>query len=73
MFQQYVFDPKRRKYADIYLANQYKGYACYLNGQGQWGLALRYFVKALLLGRQRLPLHLERRLGNLRAIAIVMK
>ena len=73
MFQQYVFDPKCRKYADIYLANQYKGYARYLNGQGQRGQALRYFAKALLLGRQRLPLYLERRLGNLRAIAIMMK
>ena len=66
MFQQHVFDSKHRKYADIYLANQYRGYARYLRGQGQWGQALRYFVKALFLSRQRLLLYLERRLENLR-------
>ena len=73
MFQQHVFDPKNRKYADIYLANQYKGYACYLNGQGQRGQALRYFAKALFLSRQRLPLYLERRLGNLRTPSVMVK
>lgn len=65
MFQQHVFEPKHRKYADIYLANQYMGYARYLRGQGQPGQALRYFAKALFLSRQRVPLYLERRLGRL--------
>lgn len=60
MFQRHVFDLKHRKYADIYLANQHKGYARYLNGQGQWGQALHHFAKALFLSRQRLPLYLER-------------
>ena len=73
MFQQHVFDLRHRKYADIYLANQYKGYARYLRGQGQRGQALRYFVKALFLSRQRLPLYLERRLGNLRASSAAME
>ena len=73
MFQQHVFDPKHRKYADIYLANQYRGYARYLSGQGHRGQALRYFAKALFLSRQRLPLYLERRLGNLRAPSAAMK
>ena len=73
MFQQHVFDPRHRKYADIYLANQCKGYARYLNGQGQWGQALRYFAKALFLSRQRLPLYLERRLGNLRPPAAAVQ
>ena len=67
MFQQHVFDPRDRKYADIYLANQCRGYARYLNGQGQRGQALRYWAKALFLSRQRLPLYLEHRLGKLRA------
>ena len=73
MFQQHVFEPRHRKYADIYLANQYKGYARYLNGQGQSGPALRYFAKALFLSRQRLPLYLERRLGNWRAPAAAVQ
>ena len=69
MFQQHVFEPRHRKYADIYLANQYKGYARYLREQGQPGQALQYFAKALFLSRQRLPLYLERRLSNWRAPA----
>lgn len=73
MFQRYVFEPSHRKYADIYLANQYMGYARYLRGQGQWGQALRYFANALFLNRQRLPLYLERRLGSLLASSTAMK
>lgn len=73
MFQQHVFEPRHRKYADIYLANQYKGYARYLRGQGQRGPALRYFAKALFLSRQRLPLYLERRLGSWRAPAAAVQ
>lgn len=73
MFQQHVFEPRHRKYADIYLASQYKGYARYLSGQGQRGQALRYFAKALFLSRQRLPLYLERCLGNLRATSSPLK
>lgn len=69
MFQQHVFDPRHRKYADIYLANQCKGYARYLRGQGHWRQALRYAAKALFLSRQRLPLYLERRLSSYRAPA----
>lgn len=73
MFHQHVFDPQHRKYADIYLANQCKGYARYLNGQGQRGQALWYWAKAFILSRQRLPLYLERRLGNLRAPSAASK
>lgn len=73
MFQQHVFDPKHRKYADIYLANQYKGYAFYLNRQDQWGQALYHFAKALFLSRQRLPLYFERCLDTLLAPSVAIK
>ncbi|MET4076697.1 glycosyltransferase [Hymenobacter sp. UYCo722] len=73
MFQQHVFDPRNQRYADIYLANQYSGYARYLRGQGQRGKALEYFAKALFLSWHRLPLYFERRLITLRFLLIIRK
>ena len=65
MFQKHVFEPKEKKHADIYLANQYKGYVRYLCAQGQRLQSLRYFVKSLFYSRKRIPLYLERRLQKL--------
>ena len=62
MFQQYVFDQKHRKHADIYLAQQYRNYAKYLGSQGQSRKQLHYLAKAFLLNLQRIPLYIERRL-----------
>lgn len=66
MFQQHVFEPKYRKYADIYLAQKYESYAKYLGHQGQWAQKLNYSVKSLFLNLKCTPLHFERQWAKLR-------
>ena len=61
MFQQHVFGPEHKKYADIYLAQQYRNYARFLGVQGKIWQQLCYLSKALFLDRQRIILYLERR------------
>ena len=67
MFQKHVFEPKDRKHADIYLANQHKGYARYLGVQGQRWKSLRHLAKSLFYSRKRIALYVERRLKKLRS------
>lgn len=62
MFQQYVFEPENKKYADIYLAIQYGGFARFMGSQGQYWQQIKYRALALLYNFQRIPLYIERRL-----------
>lgn len=64
MFQAHVFEKKDKKHADIYLAIQYRGYAKHLSDQGQRWQQIRYTSKFLFYNWQRIPLFLERRLGD---------
>ncbi|MCI1188900.1 glycosyltransferase [Hymenobacter sp. DH14] len=68
MFQQHVFEPKNRKYADIFLAQQYGYYASYLGEQGKRKQQLSCLVKSMLYGLQRIPVYLERRLPRFFAV-----
>jgi glycosyltransferase involved in cell wall biosynthesis len=66
MFQQHVFEPKHRKYADIYLAQKYENYAEYLGSEGQRIKQLNYSTKALVLRLQHISMYLERRISTFR-------
>jgi glycosyltransferase involved in cell wall biosynthesis len=62
MFQKYVFDPKYKKYADIYLSVQCLSYAQYLGSKGKRSKQFQYFTKYLYNYRQRIPLYITSRL-----------
>lgn len=64
MFQQYVFEPRHRIHADIYLSIQCRAYARFLGSQKLRWPQLKYLAQALFYGRQRLPLFLERFLNR---------
>lgn len=67
MFQQYVFEPKNKKHADIYLAIQYKGFARFVGSQGQYWQQLKFRALALFYNCQRIPVYVERRLQAARS------
>lgn len=60
VFQQEVLLPENRKYADLYLANQYAGYAHYLGGQGRRLEQLRYMAQAIFYNPKRLSQYILR-------------
>lgn len=60
MFQQHVFEPQNKIYADIYLSIQCRAYARYLGNAKQRLMQLKYVAKALFYGRQRLVLFAEK-------------
>ena len=62
MFQQYVFEPKNKKHADIYLAIQYEGFARFMGSQGRRWQQIKFRTLALLYNWQRIPVYIERRL-----------
>ena len=64
MFQKYVFEPRHRIHADIYLSIQCKEYARYLGSEKKRWPQLKYLFQVVYYGRQRVRLFLERRLNR---------
>ena len=62
MFRQHVLRPESMVYGNLYLANQYAGYADYLGRQGQRLKQLSYLAKVLFYNPQRISNYLKRRL-----------
>lgn len=60
VLQKEVFLPESKKYGDLYLADQYAGYAHYLGSQGRRLGQLRYMAQAIFYNPRRLSQYILR-------------